>query len=321
MNSITVEGALLFAEQNFPKAPENLIGHLEIDVQYSSINCDGWCLQLGDKAIIRINKGMPDVRKRFTLAHELGHLILGIPTIIGESIFEGTNKKSIEERRVDELAAQLLLPKSTVLNEIKEIPVTAAVLKKIAKRAEVSEVTVALRVASLASDLGLSNASAIFYESDEVKWQWPKTLKIPKPLAREILSKCAEVTPAPARIPHQQSMVIVASLLKNIYLNTKVIFLQLVTEAEGLRQLPEERIRELEKYVYKDDNDFRRSLQGCFGAFKPEVQTLSLEEAEIKFYGRYSRDQARWGVESLERLKSEKGREYVRLRLQMWSKN
>ncbi len=86
MNKITVEEALSFAEENFPNAPERLVDYLEIEVKYSPLNCDGWCLQFDDRAIIRINSEMPDVRKRFTIAHELGHLIYGVTTVIGEYV-------------------------------------------------------------------------------------------------------------------------------------------------------------------------------------------------------------------------------------------
>lgn len=86
MNKITVGDALLFAEENFPNAPERLVNYLEIEVKYSSLNCDGWCLQFDDRAVIRINSEMPDVRKRFTLAHEIGHLIYGVTTVVGEHI-------------------------------------------------------------------------------------------------------------------------------------------------------------------------------------------------------------------------------------------
>jgi len=88
MNKISVEDALLFTEEYFPNAPERLVEYLEIEVKNSPLNCDGWCLQFDDRAIIRINSEMSDVRKRFTLAHELGHLIYEVPTVEWGLLFQ-----------------------------------------------------------------------------------------------------------------------------------------------------------------------------------------------------------------------------------------
>ena len=99
---ISPEAARQFAESNFPEAPERLAQHLAIDVRYSTMSgCDGYCLVLRDKAIVRINSQLSPYRKRFTLAHELGHIILGIPGVVGESFEQMIGSKETEERRVN----------------------------------------------------------------------------------------------------------------------------------------------------------------------------------------------------------------------------
>ena len=320
MNEITIEEALAFAEENFPNAPERLVDYLEIEVKYSQINCDGWCLQHNDRSVIRINNEMSDVRKRFTLAHELGHLIYGVTSIVGEFV-NPFGRKSKEERKIDKFAAELLLPTSIVLDKIKEIPVTATALQRFARKANVSQSTVALRVASLATQLGLNNASVALYVDDKIKWQWSETLRMTGETPTEILTECANSSPNPARIPYGQNKVIVASFAENPTFNTKILFLQLVNESDGFKQLHEETLRELENFIFDNDREFRMSLQGCFGAIKSKVQELSLDEAIQLFNKTHLKSSERWGKAAWRRLSSEKGQEYITLRLQFWVKN
>jgi len=316
MNEITVEEALAFAEENFPNAPERLVEYLEIEVKYSPLNCDGWCLQHGNRSIIRINSEMPDVRKRFTLAHELGHLIYGVRAVVGEFV-NPFGRKNREERKIDKLAAELLLPKSIVLKTVQEIPVTAKMLQGFAKKAKVSQSTVALRVASLTKELKLNDASVVLYENDIMKWQWSETLRLNGDSPAEILAECARCAPQPARIPHEQNEVIVASFIENPNNQTKLLFLQLVNESDGFKQLREERIRELEEYLFEDDIKFRQSMAGRFGIFKSTAQNMFLGEAIQEFNVRLLRNPE---LINLQRLRSEKGREYIKLKLEIWTK-
>ncbi|HMS39110.1 MAG TPA: ImmA/IrrE family metallo-endopeptidase [Pyrinomonadaceae bacterium] len=313
---MTVDNIKIFAEKNFPKAPEMLAESLGIEIRYSPLDCDGWCLQFDNRAVIRINSEMSDVRKRFTLAHELGHLIYKIPTVVGESVV-AFERKNEEERLIDKFAAELLLPTSIILNSIQEIPVTAKTLQKIAKKAKVSDLAVALRVANLAYEIGLSNASVVFYENDTLKWQWSETLRLTGNTPATILAECTTLAPNPARIPFQQNEVIVASFIENPNFNTKILFLQLVNESDGFKQLREERIRELEKYLFADDIKFRQSLAGRFGAFKLTAQNMFLDEAIQEFNTRLAKNS---DLINLHRLKSEKGREYIKLKLESWTK-
>ncbi len=316
MNKITVEEALAFAEENFPNAPERLVDYLEIEVKYSLLNCDGWCLQYGNRSVIRINSEMPDVRKRFTLAHELGHLIYGITSVVGEFV-NPFGKKNKEEKIIDGFAAKLLLPEAKVLEVIQEIPITAKAIQRLAKIAKVSQSTVALRVASLTGELGLNDASVVLYENDLIKWQWSETLRLNGDTPANILAECARFAPQPARIHHEQNEVIVASFVENPNNQTKLLFLQLVNESDGFKQLREEQIRELEEYLFENDIKFMQSMAGRFGAFKQTAQNMFLDEAIEQFNVRILRNPE---LINLKRLKSEKGRKYIKLKLEIWTK-
>lgn len=319
MFDLSMERALTLAEEFFPNAPEEIVQLYKIEVRRSPLNCDGWCLQLEDRVIIRINSETSVGRQRFTLAHELGHLILGIPAVVGESMF---NKRNAKEREVDKLAAKILLPESRVRNDIKEVPITATVIRKLARRAKVSDVVVALRLANEASAFGLTTASVVFYADDKMVWQFSETLKLTEESPDEVLAACKKAFPMAARISHGENQVVVASFLDNPNLNTKTVFLQLVPDHEGLKKLRVERLRELETELFRGDTTFRASINGRFGTFKSIAMELQLEDAVKLFITKLKMNPPYMlKPKQVQLLLSTEGREYIRLKLQQWTKN
>jgi Zn-dependent peptidase ImmA (M78 family) len=158
-----------FAESNFPDAPEKLAERLGVDVRHSPLSgCDGWCLVRDDKAIVHVNNKLSPVRQRFTLAHELGHLILGVPTVVGETYEDMLRSDSDDERRVNDLASALLIPAKVAKQSLSELPVVTAALKKLAKKAKISELAAAIRVCNLAKEIGLRNASVVLFDGENV---------------------------------------------------------------------------------------------------------------------------------------------------------
>ena len=101
--------AKTFAEAHFPEGPERLAEKLGIKIHHGNlVGCDGWALSGPAGKLIRINSSVSTTRQRFTLAHELGHLLLAVPTVVGESLYDSLKSDSDEERRVNDLASELL---------------------------------------------------------------------------------------------------------------------------------------------------------------------------------------------------------------------
>ena len=96
--------------------------------------------------IATLRKGQSESRKRFTLAHELGHVILHRSIAPRQSIaVQGqlqcrakTREEKDEERLCDVLASQLLMPQAQLMQVINEIGVSAQTLPDIARRFSVS---------------------------------------------------------------------------------------------------------------------------------------------------------------------------------------
>lgn len=79
-----------------------------IELDYVDDKFDGLASFVNGKhPIIIVNKNFPVERKRFTILHELGHLLLNIPD----------NKTNIEEKYCNNFASEFLLPKSIIIKE------------------------------------------------------------------------------------------------------------------------------------------------------------------------------------------------------------
>jgi len=275
---------------------------------------DGWCMTDGNRSLIRINSELGKLRKRFTLAHELGHLILGVPSVVGESFAEMLRSSSTEEKKVNDFASKLLLPKRIVKSYLSELPVVAGALQKLAKKANVSELATAIRAANIAEGIGLKNAAVVYFSRhDKVEWQWSKTMQIPNETAEWLLEESREIAPLAFR-KHQKrkSDVIVSSLIENPYFGSATLFVQLLSEKDGFRQSSIERRQELEEYLYADGSNFRASLDGCFGAFKERFGERTLDEAVAEFENRYEKKFKDT------KLATKQGREYIKLRITEW---
>lgn len=173
-----------------------------------------------------------------------------------------------------------------------------------------------MRVANLAEDLGLENASVVFFEDDNVGWQWSKTLRMPEETAASLRDAARVASPNAFRhVRERENDVVVASLIENPIFGSATMFVQLLPIEYATRKSRDERRAELEEYLFAGQPEFQRQLQGCFGAFKPRVTGVSPQEAESLFWERY---QTRFTGIPGRRLASPEGKAYVRLRLDEW---
>ncbi len=152
------EAALMVrAQWRMPIGPvRNLVRWLEsagcivLEEDFSTGRIDGMCQWVYDHPVLLLNSTAPTCRKRFSLAHELGHLVLhnGIAT-------------EDQEREADEFASEFLMPSHVIRPDLR--PATLGRLKDLKQVWGVSMQALARK----ALDLGMMSTAehAAFYKA------------------------------------------------------------------------------------------------------------------------------------------------------------
>lgn len=129
------------------------------DLKFADIpfeGADGISINLkviGKKTRVIVNKNMPRTRQRFTMAHELGHVI--IPWHAGTIIdhvdpvqAEGTSHYWVIEGEANTFAAELLMPQRFIEELIAEEADLARINRTVTRVCEVSPLASAIRLSS-----------------------------------------------------------------------------------------------------------------------------------------------------------------------------
>lgn len=135
---------------SIPVDPVMLANRLGIKVNNAVFKDDGYAgliAKRGDAMTLLVNANDTPVRKKFTIAHELGHHFLHLHSSDGEFIdenmdhfrdievdIEKPSEERIREVEANYFAAALLMPKELVLQEFKE----CQDVEKLAKKFNVS---------------------------------------------------------------------------------------------------------------------------------------------------------------------------------------
>jgi hypothetical protein len=107
--------------------------------------------------VAMLRKGQSHVRKRFTLAHEVGHVVIyrsvGAPPLSEENTQIQCQSHTVQHREeealCDLLAAELLMPHGKFIAAMEEVGVSASTVASIARRFDVSIHAAARRVTQL----------------------------------------------------------------------------------------------------------------------------------------------------------------------------
>ncbi|WP_405444682.1 ImmA/IrrE family metallo-endopeptidase [Streptomyces erythrochromogenes] len=141
--------------------PADLAQKLGVIVVQQKMTADvsGMLLRRGEEKVIGVNDAHAPVRQRFTVAHELGHLVLhrGRPLILdtGTRVNFRDSVSSMatdrEEMEANRFAAALLAPETMVRRAVREIQFTTAegLVKELAQRFGVSATAMNYRLLNL----------------------------------------------------------------------------------------------------------------------------------------------------------------------------
>jgi Zn-dependent peptidase ImmA (M78 family) len=107
--------------------------------------------RLDGKHIITVNSLENEVRQRFTICHEIGHIALRLPSIHNEVRQWSYAKRHINEIACDWFATELLMPYRMWLDSVPDVDPSHEVLEQMAGMFQCSYPAAASRYASLAS--------------------------------------------------------------------------------------------------------------------------------------------------------------------------
>jgi len=306
--------ALRITAQEFPYGPEKLAEHLNIAIQATPLKgVEGWCVR-GANTVIRLNSTSSPYRQRFTLAHELAHLILGTSPDIATEPFRSNRQ---EERDADQLASRFLISDIHLKAQVEgKLPLDSKALERLAKAANVSPVMAACRVVNDAEALGLQNAAVVFFANGLEQWRYSHGLEFNENAANSLFRLAMESKPKLIRKPNDDEYVVVGSIIDaQAY---QVLFVQLLPKVAASQETYEEQIRDLGEKLFGDDHNFRQGIAARFGTCKNKCTGQSLEKAIEFFYHTYV-GKAYTGLRQI-KLNSQIGKKYVRLYLQRWFK-
>ena len=150
-------------DAGFPVDVGRIAEHLGAQVVEERLDRDlsGLLYRDGDQAVIGVNNTQPDRRRRFTVAHEIGHLVLhrGRPLVLDHVRVNFRNAASStatdhEEIQANAFAAELLMPAAQVMASARAAleggrASDAALLRDLADGFDVSEQAMEYRLVNL----------------------------------------------------------------------------------------------------------------------------------------------------------------------------
>ncbi len=188
---IRATNAHIQAQQLLDNCGLDEITDLEMDLFVSGLdamlieeeltNCDGKIIFGNNKAVIKVNSNIQfEQRKRFVVAHEIGHLIMHKNMQLPDDIFSNFNiiagmekalKNGRQELEANEFASELLMPEKLFLKEAKGKKFSPLLIKQLSERFKTSLTATVFRYLQFGQ---LHPICLVFVENGKVKY-WKKS--------------------------------------------------------------------------------------------------------------------------------------------------
>lgn len=313
---ITVRHAIDVCVKEFPKGLDRLVEMFSISVEDANLNVDGWCFREFDgKYVIRLNRNAPPTRKRFTLAHEIAHFILGSDP--GDFFLiknlDDYDPRGPQERDADELASQLLLPFKVLQPLVVGNCVDCNLLRSIARKAKVSEAVVALRFVKLGRHLALKSPTVFHVQDGRCKWKFPFDSIFPDSIGLELHRDATSRNHRTLYKPYGD-VKILASVPPNPVF--PIVFAHCVDAAAAEGAPDEIEIEELKRRLFTPDRkSFQSQLAGKLGAWSQKNKGARIDEAFSDFVDHYDDPRLWYTVEDHELFTTDDTMDYVYLKL------
>lgn len=144
-------------------------------------NCDGKIIFGNNKSVIKVNSNIQfEQRKRFVVAHEIGHLIMHRNMQLSEDTFSNFNiiagmekalKNGMQELEANEFACELLMPEKLFLKEANGKKFSPLLIKQLSERFKTSLTATIFRYLHFNQ---LHPICLVFIENGKVKY-WKKS--------------------------------------------------------------------------------------------------------------------------------------------------
>jgi len=123
--------------------------------------------RIGDRAVIRLSSRVADPgAERFSIAHEIGHIVLGHDTPASDAVCEPTPRADTREAEANAFASELLMPEVLVRRRCEVSPVSFEVVRELARDYQVSLLAASLRFVELTSE----RCALVFAKQRRVVW-------------------------------------------------------------------------------------------------------------------------------------------------------
>lgn len=152
---------------------EEIAFELGAIVRYEPLTgADGRLVRLGDRGVIRVREDIPELgRRRFVIAHELGHLLLSHGSDILKLCDEGDLLEWVKSQRpyendANEFAAELLMPEDFFRPRCRTGYPSLKVVGQIAEEFQTSLTATAIRYVEFCSD----RCAVVISRNGEIRW-------------------------------------------------------------------------------------------------------------------------------------------------------
>lgn len=133
---------------------------------------DGRLVRLGDHGVIRVRQDIPELgRRRFVIAHELGHLLLGHGSDVlrlcdEEDLLTWSKGQRVGENEANEFAAELLMPEIFFRPYCQTGKPNLKVIERLADEFQTSLTATAIRYVELSPD----RCAVVISRNRQIRW-------------------------------------------------------------------------------------------------------------------------------------------------------
>jgi len=143
---------------------------LSIKIKYHDLGpgIDGACKSVGLNRLVVLKPNPTNQKKeRFTLAHEIGHLLIHHASFLCESdAFSFFRTYNNEEQEANEFAAEFLLPSQACHDVLGKTDLEFSIIAQISEKFDTSLAVAAIKLTKLFGD----NAAILLHDGKKIKW-------------------------------------------------------------------------------------------------------------------------------------------------------